>query len=109
MIAHCGLNCSQCDAYRATLENSDAKREATAQKWSRLYNAEILPEQIQCDGCKSDGVKFFHCQTCEIRECCASKSLAHCGDCEGYICKTLAGFIKLAPEAGAALEKLRSH
>ena len=61
MIAYCGLNCSRCDARLATLENSDSKRETTARKWSRLYNAEILPEQIQCDGCKSDGVKFFHC------------------------------------------------
>ncbi|MCG6881918.1 MAG: DUF3795 domain-containing protein [Deltaproteobacteria bacterium] len=41
MITYCGLNCSQCDAYRATRENSDAKREVTAQKWSRMYKAEI--------------------------------------------------------------------
>ena len=44
MIAYCGLNCSRCDARLATLENSDAKREATARKWSRMYKAEILPD-----------------------------------------------------------------
>ena len=109
MIGYCGLNCSACDAYRATQENSETKREATAKKWSRMYNTEILPAQIHCNGCKSDGVKFLHCNDCEIRECCVSKSLAHCGDCESYICKALAGFIKLAPEAGATLEKLRSQ
>ncbi len=34
MIAYCGLNCSHCDAYIATQENNDSKRENTAQKWS---------------------------------------------------------------------------
>ncbi len=108
MIAYCGLNCSRCDARLATLENSDTKREATARKWSRMYKAEILPDQINCDGCKSNGQKFFHCNNCEIRECCVSKDEAHCAACEEYICKTLADFIKLAPEAGMALENLRS-
>lgn len=109
MIAYCGLNCSKCDAYLATQENSDSERDATAQKWSELYRAEIMPEQINCDGCKSDGRRFFHCNMCEIRRCCVSKRIDNCAVCEDYVCYILAGFIKLAPEAGVALEKLRSR
>jgi len=108
MIAYCGLNCSNCDTYLATKEDNDGKREATALKWSKRYKAEIKPEQINCDGCKSDGMKFVHCNICEIRHCCLSKNADNCAACEHYLCDTLARFIKLAPEAGIALEKLGS-
>lgn len=108
MTAYCGLNCSQCDAYLATLEDSEAGRQATAEKWSRMYQTEIQPEQINCRGCKTEGAKFFHCRICEIRQCCITKGVDHCAACDQYICHTLAGFIKLAPEAGEALEILRS-
>ena len=107
MIACCGLNCSKCDAYLATQENNNDKREETARKWSKMYRANIKSAQINCDGCKSDGMKFFHCNACEIRQCCLSKNVDNCAVCESYICDTLATFIKLAPEAGKALEKLR--
>ena len=107
MIAYCGLDCSECDAYHATKENSDLKRKETAKKWSQMYNHDIKPEQINCDGCKSTGTRFFHCNHCEIRQCCISKGTEHCAACDDYICGTLAAFIKLAPQAGVALEKLR--
>ena len=107
MIAYCGLDCSKCNAYLATLENSDSKRQETAEQWSQMYRHNIKAEQINCDGCKSSGAKFFHCNNCEIRQCCTSKDVENCAACESYICDILAGFIKLAPEAGVALEKLR--
>lgn len=108
MIAYCGLNCSYCDAYLATQEDNDSKREEIAQKWSKLYKAEIRPEQINCEGCKSNGRRFFHCEVCEIRQCCKSKNIDNCAVCNEYMCDTLSSFIRLAPDAGIALEKLRS-
>jgi len=108
MIAYCGLTCSNCDAYLATQEDNDTKRNDTARKWSKVYRADIKPKQINCDGCKSDGLKFFHCNMCDIRQCCLSINVDNCAACKDFICDTLASFIKLAPEAGSALEKLRS-
>jgi len=108
MIAYCGLNCTKCDAYIATQEDNRVKREETAQKWSKMYKADIKPDQINCHGCRSDGVKFFHCNVCEIRRCCLSKNVDNCAACQDYICDALADFIKLAPEAGRALQRLRS-
>jgi len=107
MIAYCGLNCSKCDAYLATQENDDMKREETALQWSEMYRTDIKADQIKCDGCKSNGAKFFHCNVCAIRKCCLSKNVENCAACEDYICDALSGFIKLAPEAGVALEQLR--
>jgi hypothetical protein len=108
MIAYCGLDCSKCEGYLATQVDSDSKRAEVAQKWSTLYHTEIKTNQINCDGCKSGGRKFFHCEnTCPIRKCCILKGVDSCAACNEYVCETLSGFIKLAPEAGKALDKLR--
>jgi hypothetical protein len=108
MIACCGLECTQCDTFKATKENDDSKRKETAQKWSRMFRHDISPEQINCDGCKSTtGRNFYFCGICEIRKCCMSKGVEHCAVCKEYICDKLAKFIKSAPRSGEALEKLR--
>lgn len=107
MIAYCGLDCKICDAYKATQTNDDDLREKTAVLWSQMYGADIKADQINCDGCMADGVKFFHCNNCDIRDCNIGKGTENCAQCSEYICDTLQGFIKLAPQAGKALAALR--
>lgn len=37
MIAYCGMDCSKCEGYLATQENSDTKRKEVAEKWTIQY------------------------------------------------------------------------
>ena len=82
LIAICGLDCSKCDAYVATKNNDQALREKTAKYWSELNHVTILPEHINCEGCRMDGVKTVYCSSmCEISKCAVAKGYTTCGDC----------------------------
>ena len=101
MIAYCGLDCEQCDAYLATIHNDQALREKTAKRWSELNNVTILPEDINCEGCRVDGVKTVYCdKLCEIRHCALKKGVETCGSCsEMESCATVAMVISNNPDA----------
>ncbi len=108
MIAYCGLDCEQCEAFIATRDNDDALRVKTAEQWAKLYNAPIKPEHINCTGCISAGVKTYYCdQLCEIRKCATGKSVRTCAECAGYPCALLNHMFEVAPQAKRTLETLR--
>ena len=82
MIAYCGLDCEKCDAYIATLNADRELREKPPKLWAELNNAPILPEHINCEGCRGDGIKTLYCDSlCAIRRCALEKGVATCGDC----------------------------
>lgn len=82
LIAYCGLNCEKCDAFIATKNNDNALREKTAKLWSELNNVLILPEHINCDGCRVNGRKTVFCdKLCPIRQCAMQKGVETCGEC----------------------------
>lgn len=109
LIACCGLDCSKCGAYIATQADDDNKREEVAKKWSAMYGVDIKPENINCNGCRSEKQKFSHCSVCEIRKCCMEKGVENCAGCDMYICDKLEGFLKTASEARTALDDLRKQ
>ncbi len=93
LIAYCGLDCEACEARLATVNHDDALREKVAKLWSELNGVEITPDQINCVGCRVDGVKTPYCATlCPIRQCALSEGVGTCGDCE-----KMNGCEKLAP------------
>ena len=101
MIACCGLDCEKCDAYLATIRNDQALREKTAKLWAELNNAPILPEHINCEGCRLNGPKTYFCSTlCQVRQCALGKGFTTCGDCpEMDTCQTVAMVISNNPDA----------
>jgi len=56
MLGYCGVECSKCTAYIATINNDDELRRRYAAEQSEFFGMEILPEQINCVGCLEDGV-----------------------------------------------------
>ena len=101
MIAYCGLDCEKCDAFIATKNNDQALREKTAKLWAELNHAPILPEHINCEGCRMNGKKTVFCdRLCSIRQCALNKDVNTCGDCaEMDNCQTLAAVVSHNPDA----------
>lgn len=107
-IAYCGLDCDECPALAATLNDDQALRVKTAEIWSREYNAEIRPEDVNCTGCtEPSGVKIPHCFECGMRLCALERPVNTCADCGDYPCPELEQFFEWVPAAKATLEGLR--
>lgn len=101
MTAFCGLDCEACDAYLATKNNDQALREKTAKLWSELNHAPILPEHINCQGCRGGEIKTVFCERlCGIRQCALKKGVRTCIDCEDMeTCPTVGAILSNNPEA----------
>ena len=83
LIASCGINFATCNARIATVSNDEKLRAKTAEEWKVSYNApNLMPEMINCTGCREAGAKFGHCGQCEIRNCVLSKNYQTCGECD---------------------------
>jgi hypothetical protein len=108
MFGCCGLDCSKCIGYIATQSGSQEKLAEAARVWSKLYNSDIKPEHIPCDGCMESGRKSFYCGSiCEIVKCGKEKKVSTCAACGEYPCGKVSEFHKHAPEAKKNLEQLR--
>lgn len=109
MISFCGLTCSECGAFQATKNNDDTKREEIAALWSKEYKTNIQPEDINCDGCISEGGKLFNYpKVCEIRKCGKEKGVVNCAYCSDYSCEKLDKFFEMVPDAKKKLDELKS-
>ena len=105
MIAYCGLDCEKCDAYLATVNDDRALREKTAKLWAELNQAPILPEHINCEGCRVDGIKTVYCDhLCAIPQCALKRGVAACGDCQELeSCRTVGAVLSNNPAARETL------
>jgi len=115
LIAYCGLDCSGCPIFKATLEQDPAKRGLMrveiARTVSEQYGWELTPEEVtDCDGCRSEtGRLFSGCERCEIRRCAAGRNLTSCAYCGGYACRELRDHFQRDPGARTRIESLRKH
>ena len=74
MIAYCGLDCSKCQAYEATVKNDEALRAKVAAAW------QMKPEDVNCLGCKSAKALF----NCSLKKCASKRGLPTCAHCPDF-------------------------
>ena len=88
-------------SYLATINDDQALREKTAKLWAGLNNAPILPEHINCEGCRLDGAKTVYCESlCSIRQCALKKGVMTCGECPDIeTCQDVGAVILNDPDA----------
>ena len=110
MIGFCGIVCTECPGFLATQKDDDEERRKVAELWSKQYNADIKPEDVNCDGCLSESGRLIgHCKVCEVRKCGQDKSLKNCAYCDEYACEKLNKFFEMAPDAKTNLEAIRNN
>lgn len=108
LLGYCGIACNECPAYIALKTNDDALRAKTAAAWSKSYETQFQPEEINCAGCTEVGGHILYCEDiCVIRKCALKKKVSSCADCRDYPCPPLDGFLKNVPRAKENLEKRR--
>ncbi len=108
-IASCGLDCTKCNAYIASMTNDDALRIKTAEIWTKEFNFPFKAEEIDCHGCHAtDGVQIGHCSQCGIRACAYGKGYKTCAECAEFSgCAKLEEFVSKVPGTRENLVSLR--
>jgi hypothetical protein len=109
IISKCGIECTNCDAYKATIQNSDDLRKETAEKWSSQHGTNIDYKTINCMGCQeTDNSKLFsHCNVCKVRLCANDKGYTTCAECDDYGCDNVSEIWKFDNSFKENLDSLR--
>jgi hypothetical protein len=109
MIAVCGLDCSTCSAFIATKNNDEEAKAKIARQWS-TPEFQLKPEDINCDGCVSQGARLASfCKECGIRNCCMEKGIENCAYCDLYRCEMLINSHNRSPQAQKTLDGIREN
>ena len=111
MIGCCGLDCEKCDARIATITNDNALREKTVALWTKRNGITILPDMINCTGCRIEGAKTPFCdKLCPVHNCVREKGLDTCADC-GQMdgCLTLGQIAGNSPSVLDNLKQLKQN
>ncbi len=103
--AYCGLDCRECEAYKATGAHDRKRKEQLVENWADK-RVELAPEDIECDGCKSSRLSAYCRKLCKIRPCAIEKGVDTCAECSEYPCGTLKEYLLTDPVAAKNIEKI---
>ncbi|MFH1138015.1 MAG: DUF3795 domain-containing protein [Pseudomonadota bacterium] len=110
MVAFCGLICSNCPTFLATRNDDEQARKDISALYAEKYDLHYKPEDINCDGCRSEGGKLIgFCRTCAIRDCGLARGVEYCGACPDQPCEALVKFHNYSPAAKACFDRLTNR
>jgi hypothetical protein len=78
-----------------------------AKRWVEQLKVEFEPEDINCEGCKSDVISGWCRKICKIRPCAEERKVETCAHCDDYPCGKLKEFLTDEPVATTNLENIR--
>jgi hypothetical protein len=107
MIAYCGLHCEECKAFKATQTKDIEWKKQIAKHWTDELKVELKPEDVDCNGCKSDVISGWCRKICKIRPCAVTRKVQTCAHCSDYLCAKLKEFLPGEPDAAKSLEEIR--
>lgn len=111
-FSYCGLDCSACDVYKATVHGDEEARMRAVKVWTRTaqqhWGMETLdPMILDCRGCRAKGPQHKGYGRCPIRRCARERGVASCGLCpEWEECRFLSELLADVPEARGNLQKI---
>jgi hypothetical protein len=98
MMAYCTLKCNECNAYIATKNKDEKLKAEVAASWG------MKPEDINCEGCKSERALF----SCSLKKCAIEKDIITCAHCKDFSSCNDEQWSKY-PQLRESAEKLREQ
>ncbi len=89
MIAHCGINCEECDSYIGTITGDEA---LLGKMNTDFGDGKSDAIDFVCLGCKYSDLKLIatDCSRCQIRACALARGVDFCATCGEYLtCETV--------------------
>jgi hypothetical protein len=88
-LTYCGLDCEDCNVFRATVFGEALSAEAFKtwqDDFKKYWKIELTsPEQLKCRGCRYEGEDdFYGFKLCPVRNCCKTRGLSSCGLCPEF-------------------------
>ncbi|MCW4050330.1 MAG: DUF3795 domain-containing protein [Candidatus Bathyarchaeota archaeon] len=88
-ISVCGLNCAQCDIYRAG-KGDEEIQSSLVKAFRESYDMDIAPSDFKCSGCRVEEDNWS--PNCHMKQCAINMGVKYCFECPEFICLQLGDF-----------------
>ena len=107
LMAFCGILCSECPAFKATLAGDEEALAKTAEEWSSDEYT-LTADDLLCDGCiYEDKRTAKFCLECTVRQCALERGVENCAHCDDFPCDKLEKPWEMCVDAKTTLEEIR--